>query len=92
MAPPCASGSDTSGVDWPMTTVTAVVANGDVGALSSALGSLVSDPALRKRLGDAARQRVAEEFSPARSFSTVVGIYQRLTGAPLAALSAAGAQ
>jgi glycosyltransferase involved in cell wall biosynthesis len=69
-----------------------IVANGDVGALSSALGSLVSDPALRKRLGDAARQRVAEEFSPARSFSTVVGIYQRLTGAPAAALSAAGAQ
>lgn len=40
-----------------------VVPAGDVGALADALRRLATDPALRTKLGEAARRRVADEFS-----------------------------
>ena len=35
----------------------------DAGALAGAIGELIADPALRRRLGDAARERVHRDFS-----------------------------
>jgi glycosyltransferase involved in cell wall biosynthesis len=55
-----------------------IVATGDTAALSSALATLVDNAALRSELGTAARTRVRDEYSPARSFERVSRIYETL--------------
>jgi glycosyltransferase involved in cell wall biosynthesis len=55
-----------------------IVATGDTAALSSAIETLVDNAALRSELGAAARTRVRDEYSPARSFEQVSRIYETL--------------
>jgi glycosyltransferase involved in cell wall biosynthesis len=49
-------------------------------ALGKALEHLVSDPALRGRLGTAGRERVAAEFTLERMIARVAGVYHELAG------------
>jgi glycosyltransferase involved in cell wall biosynthesis len=53
---------------------------GDVDALALALQRLAADPDLRRRLGDAARER-AKNFTPARIAPQVMAVYQSVLGA-----------
>jgi glycosyltransferase involved in cell wall biosynthesis len=61
-----------------------MVAPGDVTALASAIMRLLRDPALRERLGEAARDTVASRFSLEDAVARLSGIYQRfgLRGVP----------
>ena len=52
---------------------------GDAGALADALGRLLDDEALRRRLGQAGRQRAMEYAWPAVA-DRVLGVYARLAG------------
>ncbi|HET9291649.1 MAG TPA: GNAT family N-acetyltransferase, partial [Actinomycetes bacterium] len=54
----------------------------DPGALARAIAHLAADPALRRRLGQAARSRALERFSEAQVAERVVGHYRRLARAP----------
>jgi glycosyltransferase involved in cell wall biosynthesis/ribosomal protein S18 acetylase RimI-like enzyme len=56
----------------------------DPDALAGAISRLVADPALRERLGVAARARALERFSEDQVAERVVSHYRRLTGAPAA--------
>jgi rhamnosyl/mannosyltransferase len=59
--------------------VTGLLVNpGDEQALAQALNRLLADPALRTRLGEAGRRRVAEEFSVRRMVDKTVALYHRL--------------
>src|SRR4029450_13603710 len=49
-------------------------------ACPPAIARLAADPALRDRLGDAARSRALERFSEAQVADRVVDHYRRLTG------------
>ena len=55
---------------------------GDPDALAAAAGRLVSDPALRQRLGAAGRTRAAELFSAARIVPRYVDLYRRVMDTP----------
>lgn len=50
----------------------------DVPALGSALRRLIDDPALRRRLGAAGRQRAIEEFSLDRVLAETMRVYEEL--------------
>ena len=50
-------------------------------ALADALGRLAGDPALRQRLGSAARQRVLDHFSQDRIASETLALYRSLAPA-----------
>ena len=52
-----------------------VVPPGDVAALRAALERLLGDPDLRRRLGDAARERARERFSWGRSVRSILDAY-----------------
>jgi len=52
----------------------------DSAALASAMQCLASDPALRKRMGDAARDRYLKLFTPDAVLSMLLSTYSRLTG------------
>jgi glycosyltransferase involved in cell wall biosynthesis len=54
---------------------------GDSAALAGAMHCLASDPALRKRMGEAARDRYLKLFTPDAVLSLLVSTYSRLTGA-----------
>lgn len=54
----------------------------DVAALGRALSTLVSDAALRERLGQAARTRVATEFTHERMVARTVSVYREMLAAP----------
>jgi glycosyltransferase involved in cell wall biosynthesis/ribosomal protein S18 acetylase RimI-like enzyme len=54
----------------------------DPDALAAAVSRLAADPALRDRLGTAARARSLERFSERQVAERVVETYRRLTGAP----------
>jgi ribosomal protein S18 acetylase RimI-like enzyme len=54
----------------------------DPEALAAAISRLAADPALRDRLGTAARTRALERFSEAQVAERVVEHYRRLTGTP----------
>ena len=53
----------------------------DEQALAQALNRLLGDPALRTRLGEAGRRRVAEEFSVRQMVDKTVALYRRLVPA-----------
>jgi glycosyltransferase involved in cell wall biosynthesis len=53
---------------------------GDSSALADAMKCLASDPALRKRMGQAARDRYIKLFAPDAVLSVLVSTYSRLTG------------
>ena len=55
----------------------------DPDALAGAISRLAGDPALRQRLGAAARDRALERFSEAKVADRVVEHYRRLAGTPV---------
>jgi glycosyltransferase involved in cell wall biosynthesis/ribosomal protein S18 acetylase RimI-like enzyme len=55
----------------------------DPDALAGAISRLAVDPALRQRLGAAARDRALERFSEAKVADRVVEHYRRLAGTPV---------
>lgn len=64
-----------------------VVADGETGllvpprdpaALAAALRRLLDDPALRRRLGEAGRQRVAERFTASAMEDTILALYEEV--------------
>jgi glycosyltransferase involved in cell wall biosynthesis/ribosomal protein S18 acetylase RimI-like enzyme len=55
----------------------------DPDALAAAVSRLAADPALRTRLGAAARARALERFSEAKVAERVVEQYRRLAGVPV---------
>src|SRR5829696_1894388 len=57
-----------------------LVPPGDSGALADAMQRLASDPALRKRMGQAARERYLELFAPEPVLSVLVSTYSRVAG------------
>lgn len=57
-----------------------LVPPGDSAALAEAMQSLAADPALRKQMGQAARDRYLQLFAPDAVLSMLVGAYSRLTG------------
>ncbi|MEX5719615.1 glycosyltransferase [Geodermatophilus maliterrae] len=65
-----------------------LVPPGDVGALTAALDSLASDPALRARLAAGARARSADYAWPALA-ARVAGVYDVLLGVPAGVRAAA---
>lgn len=54
-----------------------LVPPGDVAALASALGRLLESPALRERLGDAARKTIEAGFSLEKALTRLSAIYDR---------------
>jgi glycosyltransferase involved in cell wall biosynthesis/ribosomal protein S18 acetylase RimI-like enzyme len=60
----------------------------DPDALAAAILRLAADPALRARLGGAARRRAQERFSEQAVAERVIGAYRRLLGLPRATTSA----
>jgi rhamnosyl/mannosyltransferase len=50
----------------------------DVGALAQALETLARDPALRKRMGEAGRKRVAAKFTQAVMAEKHIALYERI--------------
>jgi len=59
-----------------------VVPPGDAGALASALDRLIGDPALRQRLGDAARTRFEQAFTIERAAAACASLYAELGAGP----------
>lgn len=57
-----------------------LVPPGDSSALAEAMQHLASDPALRKRMGQAARDRYLQLFAPDAVLSMLVGTYSRVAG------------
>ena len=57
-----------------------LVPPGDSDALAGAMQCLASDPALRKRMGQAARQRYLKLFAPDAVLSVLVSTYSRVAG------------
>ena len=54
-----------------------LVPPGDVDALAAAIARLMSEPALRERLGRAARETAAQRFSLDSAVERLLGIYRR---------------
>jgi len=61
-----------------------LVPGGDPLAFAAALERLIADPALRKKLGEAARARVLADFTSARLARSFEGLYAELTTRPRA--------
>jgi glycosyltransferase involved in cell wall biosynthesis len=57
-----------------------LIAPGDSAALAGAMQRLASDPGLRQRMGEAARDRYLNLFTPDAVLSLLVGTYSRLSG------------
>jgi N-acetyl-alpha-D-glucosaminyl L-malate synthase BshA len=57
---------------------------GDVGAMAASVGRLARDPALRARLGAAARQRAETHFPVEPAVDRYEAIYRRVLGGPAA--------
>jgi glycosyltransferase involved in cell wall biosynthesis len=55
-----------------------IVETGDLDGMTTAVESLIANPDARQRLGEAARQRVAEVFNPAESLQQLQQIYRSL--------------
>jgi glycosyltransferase involved in cell wall biosynthesis len=61
-----------------------VVPPGDPGALSGAIKALLGDDRLRKRLGEAAAQRVREHFTKERMLQSLASLYSEVSRRPRA--------
>ena len=59
-----------------------VVPARDAAALAGAMNTLAADPALRARMGAAARARAEAEFRQETMFARIEAVYARLVGAP----------
>jgi glycosyltransferase involved in cell wall biosynthesis len=59
-----------------------LVPPGDVAAMASAIGQLLSDPERAQVMGAAARQRVQAEFSASRQAREHIAAYRRALGSP----------
>jgi len=57
-----------------------LISPGDSAALADAMQRLAADPALRKQMGDAARQRYLKLFAPDAVLSMLVDTYSRVSG------------
>jgi glycosyltransferase involved in cell wall biosynthesis len=57
-----------------------LVPPGDPAALADAMQRLASEPALRKRMGQAARERYLELFAPEAVISVLLTTYSRVAG------------
>ena len=57
-----------------------LVPPGDPHALAAALRRLLDDPELARRLGEAGRERVAQDFSERRMAERVLAIYEEVAG------------
>src|SRR6185312_8397002 len=57
-----------------------LVPPGDSAALADAMQRLASDPSLRKRMGQAARERYLKLFAPDAVLSMLVSTYSRVSG------------
>ena len=57
-----------------------LVPPGDSAALADAMQRLASDPVLRKRMGEAARERYLKLFAPEAVLSVLVSTYSRVAG------------
>jgi glycosyltransferase involved in cell wall biosynthesis len=70
-----------------------LVAPGDVAGLAAAITRLLQDPALGKRLGDAARKTIEADFSLDQALTRLSGIYNRfgIQGRPAAGAAVATA-
>ncbi len=55
-----------------------VVDTGDLDGLTGAVERLIADAGLRRSLGEAARQRVADCFDARKRFEQLIGIYQSI--------------
>jgi glycosyltransferase involved in cell wall biosynthesis len=55
-----------------------VVPVGDVGALAAAMERLHDDPALRKRMGQAARERIGRRFRSSDTVDQTLALYQEI--------------
>lgn len=55
-----------------------VVPPGDPAALAGAINTLLADPALRRRMGEAARQRAATMFSSQAMIEQTLALYERV--------------
>ena len=77
---PVVSTSVPSGVPWvnQHDETGLIVPPGDANALARALQCLVENPALRARLGDEGRCRVAREFTAARMAERTVALYREV--------------
>jgi glycosyltransferase involved in cell wall biosynthesis len=53
---------------------------GDAPSLASAIAELVANPALRRRLGDAGRQKATADFDQQRVIDITLEAYDRLLG------------
>ena len=54
-----------------------LVPPGDIEALAAAVARLMGDPALRRQLGEAARETIATRFSIGTAVERLIGIYRR---------------
>lgn len=68
-----------------------VVPPGQVEPLADAIRTLLDDPALRARMGDAGRARVESQFSIARLVEQTTTLYRAAAGTPIRAAGAAHA-
>jgi glycosyltransferase involved in cell wall biosynthesis len=59
-----------------------LVPPGDAPALAGAVHRLLADPALRRRLGEAGRERVLSTFTAERVVRATVPVYERARGSP----------
>lgn len=82
---PVVSTSLQSGVPWVnQDGVTgSVVLPGDAAALADAMTTLIEDPMLRSRMGDAGRARVLAEFSIRRMVKQTTALYRSVMGEPI---------
>ncbi|MBM3471624.1 MAG: glycosyltransferase family 4 protein [Armatimonadetes bacterium] len=55
-----------------------LVPPGDPAALASALDRLLTDPALRRRMGEAGRRRALEHFTEERMLTETAAVYERV--------------
>ena len=66
---------------------TAVVAEPNAASFAAAMATLLADPGLQKRLGEAGRQEVIERFSADRMVDNTLTVYELLSGAGTSPLS-----
>jgi glycosyltransferase involved in cell wall biosynthesis len=59
-----------------------LVAPGDPAALADAIETLMRDPELRRRMGDAARARIREHFSLAEMTRKIERVFDDAISAP----------